>query len=271
MYHILVKMKDNINYFEYNIEKTEEEVIKDYIIPYIDGIDFFLESGYVNRKNIREIVVKNMDEKIEKIRDYLQDKVAKNVFYFYTNDIALENNICGKNIVSDLIKKSELLRIKEKKSEKKSEIIPQNNKIFIVHGHDDGMKTEVARFVEQIGLKPIVLHEQASKGKTIIEKIDEYTNVRYGIVLYSPCDKGKSNKEEVYKDRARQNVVFEHGYLIGKLGKDNVTALNKGNIETPSDIGGVIYIAFDNHEGWKMKIVKELKANGFEIDLNKLF
>lgn len=270
MYHILAKMKDGKNYFEYNIEKTEEEIIKEYIIPYVDCDDFFLESGFVNRRDIGEIIVKNVNEKIERIRDYLQNQVAINVIYFYTNETALENDICGKNIVSDLIKKLQLLRAKEKKSEKKSEIITQNNKIFIVHGHDDEMKVKVTRFIERIGLIPIILHEQASKGQTIIEKIDEYTDVRHGIVLYSPCDLGKSKNDTELKERARQNVVFEHGYLIGRLGKNRVTALNKGNIEIPSDIGGVIYITYDNHEGWQMKLGKELKANELEINLNNL-
>lgn len=74
----------------------------------------------------------------------------------------------------------------------------------------------------------------------------------------------KSNKEKVYKNCIRQNVVFEDGYLIGKLGK----VLNKGDIEIPSDIGGVIYATYDNNESWKM--IKKLKLNGFEIDLSKI-
>lgn len=146
------------------------------------------------------------------------------------------------------------------------------NDIFIVHGHDDGLKNEVARFLESLGLKPIILHEQSSSGDTIIEKIERYTNVGFGIVLYTPCDKGGLAKEPLDLNfRARQNVVFEHGYLIGKLGRKNVIALNKSKVEKPNDISGVIYISYDSNGPWKTEIAKELDASGYSIDFNKLF
>ena len=117
------------------------------------------------------------------------------------------------------------------------------SKVFIVHGHDEAAQQAVARFVEKIGLEAIILHEQASSGKTIIEKLEEYTNVGFGIVLYTPCDLGRSQEEkDPLKPRARQNVVFEHGYLMGKIGRENVCALVKGDIEKPTDIAGVVYI-----------------------------
>lgn len=162
-----------------------------------------------------------------------------------------------------------------------SPIIEQENpdisgdNIFIVHGHDDGLKNEVARFLERLGLKPIILHEQSSSGDTIIEKIERYSNVGFGIVLYTPCDKGAMNKESLdLKDlnsRARQNVVFEHGYLIGKLGRKNVVALNKDKVEKPNDISGVVYVSYDSDGAWKAAIAKELDASGYSIDFNKLF
>lgn len=115
-----------------------------------------------------------------------------------------------------------------------------------MHGHDPGAKYAVARFVEKIGLEAIILHEQASSGNTIIEKIEANSNVGFGIVLYTPCDLGASQEEkELLKPRARQNVVFEHGYLMGKIGRENVCALVKGDIEKPTDIAGVVYISMD--------------------------
>ncbi|MDB2043000.1 nucleotide-binding protein [Clostridium perfringens] len=147
-----------------------------------------------------------------------------------------------------------------------------SNEVFIVHGRDNEVKLEIARYLERLNLKPIILHEQASGGKTIIEKIEEYTNVRYAIVLYTPCDIGglKGNKIEDLKDRARQNVVFEHGYLMGKIGRNNVAALVKGNIETPNDISGVVYISMQE-SNWKIDLAKELKEAGYKIDFNLLF
>ncbi len=140
-----------------------------------------------------------------------------------------------------------------------------------MHGHDEAAQQAVARFVEKIGLEAIILHEQASSGKTIIEKLEEYTNVGFGIVLYTPCDLGRSQEEkDPLKPRSRQNVVFEHGYLMGKIGRENVWALVKGDIEKPTDIAGVVYIPMDEGDGWKLAVAKEMKKSGYDVDLNKI-
>lgn len=145
------------------------------------------------------------------------------------------------------------------------------DKVFIVHGHDGEAKQRTARFVEKLGFVAIILHEQASRSMTIIEKIETYSNdVGFGIVLYTPDDIGNA-KEEAEKgelnNRARQNVVFEHGFLIGKLGRKNVTPLVEGAIELPNDISGIVYI---NDKDWQIDIAREMKAAGYEIDINKL-
>lgn len=163
---------------------------------------------------------------------------------------------------------SACLRIKPKG--KKTQISTKEldlTKVFIVHGHDDLLKIEVARFIEKFGLEAIILHEQASSGNTIIEKIEENSNVGFGIVLYTPCDiGGKKGEKPNLQDRARQNVVFEHGYLIGKIGRRNVCALVKGNIEKPNDISGFVYIS--TSEEWKLSIAKELRNSGYDVDMN---
>jgi predicted nucleotide-binding protein len=145
------------------------------------------------------------------------------------------------------------------------------NKVFIVHGHDGNARERTARFIEKLGFEAIILHEQASRSMTIIEKIEKYSNdVGFGIVLYTPDDmgnvKGEAEKGEL-KYRARQNVVFEHGFLIGKIGRENVTPLVEGEIELPNDISGIVYI---NDKDWQLDIAKEMKAAGYDIDFNKL-
>jgi predicted nucleotide-binding protein len=147
-------------------------------------------------------------------------------------------------------------------------MVKEKNKVFIVHGHDNETKQEVARFIESIGLETIILHEQASRSMTIIEKIEHYSSeANFAIVLYTPCDKGRGAKETNVpaRDRARQNVVFEHGYLMAKIGRENVCALLKGEIETPSDISGVVYTPLDSNGGWKIELTKELKACGYTV------
>jgi predicted nucleotide-binding protein len=145
------------------------------------------------------------------------------------------------------------------------------NKVFIVHGHDELAKEQLARFVSQVGLEPIILHEQASSNKTIIEKIEKYADeVCFAIVLYTPCDQGSVIGLAELSPRARQNVVFEHGYFIAKLGRENVTAIIKGKVEKPNDISGVVYETIDDGGAWKFKLAKEMKTSGCEIDMNNI-
>lgn len=148
--------------------------------------------------------------------------------------------------------------------------LSSGKKVFIVHGHDNEAKISVARFVEHLGLKAIILHEQTNQGKTIIEKIEKHSDVGFAIVLYTECDDGKAKKEAEFKNRARQNVVFEHGYFVSRIGRDRVVALVKGNIEIPGDYAGVVYEPMDEAGAWQFKIAKEMRAAGLNVDLNNL-
>lgn len=149
--------------------------------------------------------------------------------------------------------------------------------VFIVHGHDNGMKQEVARFVERLDLDTVILHEKPNMGRHILTKlIEESSGCRYAIVLCSPddhgCARGNDEHGKPYplKPRARQNVVLELGLFIGHFGPNGVCALIKGDVEMPGDYDGVVYVPMDNHEGWKLKIINELIARGYEVDKNKM-
>ncbi len=144
-----------------------------------------------------------------------------------------------------------------------------SRRIFVVHGHDDAVRESVARFLERIGFQPIILHEQASRGRTVIEKVEAHSDVGFAVVLLTPDDVGGPNVSGL-KPRARQNVLLELGYFIGRLGRDRVCALRRGDVELPSDFGGVIWTAYDEAGGWRTELGKELQAAGFVIDWNKL-
>lgn len=97
---------------------------------------------------------------------------------------------------------------------------PKGHKIFLVHGHDDRALHETARFLERLRQDVIILQEQPNQGRTLIEKFEDYAEVGFAIVLLTPDDKGgpKDSTTPDLKPRARQNVVFELGYLLGRLG-----------------------------------------------------
>jgi predicted nucleotide-binding protein len=142
-----------------------------------------------------------------------------------------------------------------------------SRKIFIVHGHDEGLKNEVALSLSRLSLPPIILHEQTGKGRTIIEKFEAYSLVPYAVVLLTPDDIGGKEANDL-KPRARQNVVLELGYFYGTLRREFVCCLNKG-VEIPSDSLGIEYIPYDASGAWKIKLAKEL-SEVFEIDMNRL-
>jgi predicted nucleotide-binding protein len=123
------------------------------------------------------------------------------------------------------------------------------------------MQQTVAHFVTKIGLEPIILADQVNGGRTIIEKFEHNADVGYAIVLLSPDDPGLSSH------RARQNVILEWGYFIGRLGRSRVCALKRGEVELPSDIIGIVWEVFDDNGGWKSRLAKELASAGLRVDI----
>ena len=145
-----------------------------------------------------------------------------------------------------------------------------SNRVFVVHGRDDGTRNTVARFLESLGLEVVILQEQASEGRTIIEKFEDHSGVGFAVVLCTPDDVGALAMEpDKLNPRPRQNVILELGYFWGKLGRNKVCALLDGDMEMPSDYDGVLYIPMDASEGWKLALAREMKAAGMTIDLNQ--
>ena len=147
------------------------------------------------------------------------------------------------------------------------------NDVFVVHGRDEATKHAVARFVEGLSLRAIILDEQPDAGLTIIEKLErEAGNVGFAIALLTPDDVGalKDEAEEQLKPRARQNVILELGYFMGKLGRKKVCLLIKGELENPSDLDGILYASMDNPNEWQLKLAREMHRAKLPIDPQKL-
>lgn len=188
-------------------------------------------------------------------------KVRINQFHYY----ALNYHFDEMMGILISIRDTQAPKIEKGKQEKTI----MTNKVFIVHGHNEAVKEKVARVVEHLHLKPIILHEQPDGGKTIIEKFEENSaNVNFAIVLLTADDIGKAKEEEDYNPRARQNVIFEMGYFMGRLSRSHVFLLLDKDVEEPSDLNGIVYTPIK--DGWDKKLVKELKACGYKVDANDL-
>ena len=267
-YHVLIAPYGFVNPL-YQLDNTDlSEIKEEVILPYLKE-ELFIFDGYsLDKTKIKRILIKESDWSSEEYADREWEKRSpESRKYIYPENIVWENEYTT-DITKSIFKECKGLLLKATSKPKTS---MDKSKVFIVHGHDNAAKESVARFVEKIGLKAIILHEQASSGNTIIEKIEANSNVGFAIVLYTPCDVGASKAEkDQLKSRARQNVIFEHGYLIGKIGRKNVSALVKGDVETPNDISGVVYIKMDEADSWKYTVAKEMKACGYDVDLNKI-
>jgi predicted nucleotide-binding protein len=151
---------------------------------------------------------------------------------------------------------------------------PSSNKVFIVHGHDSDMKSQIARALETFGFEAVILHEQPDQRTMLIEKFEDRSDVGFAVVLLSGDDLAypRIGKPEDVRPRARQNVILELGFFLGKLGRNRVLALYRKvhNFELPSDYQGVLYKEFDSAGAWKIELWKELKAAGYSVDANKL-
>jgi len=145
----------------------------------------------------------------------------------------------------------------------------RSKSIFIVHGHDDQAKSELALIISRLGFEPVILHEKANEGMTVIEKLEKYSEVGYSFIILTPDDVGaKTDQKDNLQLRARQNVVFEFGLFVGKLGRNRVCALYKGDIELPSDLHGLVYIPFQSSVNEiQLDIVKELRAAGYDVNI----
>ena len=231
------------------------------------------------RRNTRVAIAHSFGSESSQVKDFNDIQYSS---FTATSDSELQENYVQGLEVATSILESMIDEIKEywKEDEQSSnssgtaigERAKDAREIFVIHGHDEAAREKVARFLENLGLKPVILHEQVNKGRTIIEKLEDHADVAFAVVLLTPDDEGRrSDEKSRFKLRARQNVILGLGFFLGKLGRKRVCPLVKGNVEKPSDYDGVVYTSLDDAGGWKVELVRELKAAGFVVDANRVF
>ncbi len=277
-YHIVIEKKPEfkgekpISANVYDLSK--EIMISRYAIPYFDNKNFIACGYTLNKSNVNRFQIVATERKCDEIaKEVTEDNYKNNFFYTWGKEDVVTSDEYSKDVTMDILEEINKTNDEKSKLDASSKIKKMSKSVFIVHGHDHNKVTEVENFIRSIGYNPIVLFKEIDGGKTIIEKIEENVEKAiYGIVIYSKCDVGyEVDCEDRKKYRARQNVVFEHGYLIAKLGRANVCAvLTDDDIECPGDISGVIYKKFDSNGFWKYDIAKEMQAQGIYIDFNMI-
>lgn len=276
-YHVLIetnekigKSKTNKQIFE--IDRTDKELLlSDVIIPFVKKEDFQFNGYFINAKDVVRLMVKTTEKSARELSQYENEHMPAGILMYVSPQDIFGYDKYTKDITKEILDEAKKVRhVEVVPVVNKDMPTPDKTKVFIVHGHDKGAKEEMARFIEKLGLTAIILHEQVNEGRTIIEKIEKNSDVGFAVILYTACDFGGGDKSNL-QPRARQNVVFEHGYFIAKLGRNKVCALVEPDVEKPGDIDGVVYLPFDTSGGWKLSLAKELRSAGYEIDFNLVF
>jgi predicted nucleotide-binding protein len=140
--------------------------------------------------------------------------------------------------------------------------LSRRTRIFVTHGHDDALRGQVVELLEAVDLDPVVLQDQLNGGRTVIEKFEGNAGVGAAVVLLTGDDRGGKAGEEA-KPRARQNVLLEAGFFLGKLGRERVVLLHDGKAEIPSDLSGILHVR--TSDNWKIGLLRELKGMGVPI------
>jgi predicted nucleotide-binding protein len=168
----------------------------------------------------------------------------------------------------------------ETKKQNKPKKTSPKREIFISHGKDQKALNELKKILVELGFTPVILSEQPSGGRTVVEKLEDYSDVGYAFIILTPDDLGGVTEPggvwsrparlrkflKTAHTRPRMNVVLEFGFFVGKLGRHRVTCLLKKPVEQPSDMQGIVYLNFkESVEEIREEIGKELEAAGYEI------
>lgn len=288
-YHVYIDMDgDEVAETDF----SEEELVKHVLRPFKQHRRFYCKGTIIDPEDITTIRIIETEQRSSAILPDL--KAKRPLIGLLKSDFELLEEY-GRDVTRKFIESGE----ERKTPQKKSPSRPAKN-VFIVHGRDEKPAQELKAMLVGFGLNPIILHEQASGSRTIIEKLEKYSKVEYAFVLLTPDDAGYCQYEkriltedyaikmtltlqrlrtfakkeyeqivgdamknflDVLRGRARQNVVFEFGYFVDLLGRDRVCCLHKGDVELPSDMDGIVYVPFKKSVSEaKPKIVKELKA-----------
>lgn len=241
----------------------EENALKEWNAQYMQWNDYneeYLKSCFDCPNNVylkeyqQQVVWGCSGDILKDEKDNMQRQISKlESFCNKCNLFKMADNIANNNVPNNIA-------------------IVNNRNIFIVHGHNAEMKQHVARIIGVLGLNPVILHEQPDGGMTIIEKLEHYgKEASFAVILLTADDvfQSKDDKDKIITvKRARQNVVFEMGYFMAKLGRSRVFVMRDEESEKVGDIEGVLYTPTDS-TGWIMKMVKELQTAGFNVDANK--
>jgi len=148
------------------------------------------------------------------------------------------------------------------------------NRVFLVHGHDHEFRDEVAGYLRNLKIEPVILSQVRGVARSLLDKFEALaTQAIFAVVLMSPDDLGASRvqyghergRENALKYRARENVILELGFFYGRLGWDHVFIVQKPaqdpvpDFELPSDLAGALIVETADEVDWHDELAERLR------------
>jgi predicted nucleotide-binding protein len=270
-YHIYIEYAEpDKSGVRFNV--NQEELVRTFASPFIAGKPFWFMGRLLNPIKVTKTIIFWSYETADKLS--LPNK--ENLL------VAKDKRYLIESILKSKVKGTYVCTEKFLSSPEKNKAATQSGtatswdtrrRIFVVSGSDSEMKQALTEALTRLGLVPLLLCEEPSQGRKIVERFIDYADIGFAVVLLSPDDFVYAGNEAPSKRKLkpRQDVVFELGFILGKIGKDKVLAFYKEHegFEIP-DFEGIRLVAFDNRESWKLAIVRELAKSGFQIDADRI-
>lgn len=238
---------------------SSDALLNNIAVPFLERRQFFCGGAVVDPSKVAEVRFTVTQQSSRDLAPFIDARRrARGNF----STLAPEREVIweGEDVTRETLDKAEKLA----KAGEKAKSHGKSKRIFVVHGHDRAAVDQTELLIHRFGFTPIILRDAPSLGRTVIEKFEANADIGAAIVLLTPDDRGGVDEDHLLP-RARQNVIWEWGYLVAKLGRQNVICLYKGNLEMPSDLHGLVTIhVSDDVRDKAEEIRRELRAAGYK-------
>jgi len=272
-YHIYVEYTEpDKSGIRFNI--PQEELVRTFSSPFTMGQPFWFLGKLLNPNKVIKAVIFWSYQTADKLVLPNQETIVAAKEKKYLIESVVKGKVKGAYVCTEKFLPS------TEKNTSPSQLLPSasgnlGRRIIVVSGADDEMKQALTGALTKLSLIPLVMSEEPSQGKKIVENFSrDYADVAFAVVLLSPDDFAYAKNEAATKRKLRpqQDVVFELGFLLGKLGKGNVLVFFRecANFEIPTDFEGIKFTAFDDRDSWKLALIRELSNSGLAVDGDRI-
>jgi predicted nucleotide-binding protein len=269
-YHIYIQYNEpDKTGFRFNI--TQEELVRTFTGPYNEGKPFWFLGRLLNPIKVQKAVIFWSYEAANMLDLPNLENLISAINKKYMLECVEQGKVKGAYLCTEKF-------LTKPQAATALSVAPSSGKrrVLVASGSDDEMKQALTWALSKLWLVPVVLCEEPAHGKKIIERFNDYADVGFAVVLLSPDDYVYAKTEEPTKRKLKpnQDVIFELGYLLGKLGKDKVLVLfresEKGAFNVNIDFEGIKTTPFDDRDSWKLALIRELTASGYVVEGDRI-